>query len=147
MDKEEKRIKHLEFIEGVINRMASNSFQMKNWMVVCVAALITANSAQPSIPILLALLPVIVFCYYDVRYLQEEKMYRDLYEEVSKENNEVELFNMDASKFKSKHSLYSVFKSWSIRPLYVFVISAILIIHWWSTFVDWISKQCCCCCN
>lgn len=114
MDKEEKRIKHLEFIEGVINRMASNSFQMKNWMVVCVAALITANSAQPSIPILLALLPVIVFCYYDVRYLQEEKMYRDLYEEVSKENNEVELFNMDASKFNSKHSLWSVFKSWSI---------------------------------
>lgn len=25
-------IKHLEFIQGVIDRMGSNSFQMKSWM-------------------------------------------------------------------------------------------------------------------
>ena len=27
----EKKLKHLEFIQGVINRLAANSFQMKGW--------------------------------------------------------------------------------------------------------------------
>lgn len=27
----ENKIKHLEFIQGVINRMANNSFMLKGW--------------------------------------------------------------------------------------------------------------------
>ena len=45
------REKHLELIQGVINRMASNSFQLKGWSVVLVSALfalggILAQSAR-----------------------------------------------------------------------------------------------------
>ena len=35
----DRKIKHLEFIQGVINRLASDSFRMKGWCVVLVAAL------------------------------------------------------------------------------------------------------------
>ena len=35
----DKKIKHLEMIQGVINRMASNSFLLKGWTVVLVSAL------------------------------------------------------------------------------------------------------------
>ena len=34
----DRKIKHLEFIQGVINRLASDSFRMKGWSVVLVAA-------------------------------------------------------------------------------------------------------------
>ena len=30
----QQKLKHLEFIQGVINRLATNSFQMKGWSVV-----------------------------------------------------------------------------------------------------------------
>ena len=36
----EQKLKHLEFIQGVINRLATNSFQMKGWSVVLVAAIL-----------------------------------------------------------------------------------------------------------
>ena len=36
----EAKLKHLEFIQGAINRLATNSFQMKGWSVVLVAAIL-----------------------------------------------------------------------------------------------------------
>ena len=35
----EQKIKHLELIQGVVNRLATNSFRMKGWSVVLIAAL------------------------------------------------------------------------------------------------------------
>ena len=34
----ESKLKHLELIQGVINRLGSDSFRMKGWTVVLVAA-------------------------------------------------------------------------------------------------------------
>lgn len=42
----DRKIKHLEFIQGVINRLASDSFRMKGWSVVLVYARWIANSAE-----------------------------------------------------------------------------------------------------
>ena len=36
----DKKFRHLQFIQGVINRLASNSFQMKGWSIVLVAAIL-----------------------------------------------------------------------------------------------------------
>ena len=41
----EKKMKHLEMIEGVIERMGNNSFQLKGWAVTLVA-LVGALAAQ-----------------------------------------------------------------------------------------------------
>jgi len=35
----ENKIKHLEMIQGVINRMASNSFALKGWAVTLVSGI------------------------------------------------------------------------------------------------------------
>jgi len=35
----EKKLKHLEMLQGVINRMANNSFLLKGWSVVLISAL------------------------------------------------------------------------------------------------------------
>jgi hypothetical protein len=36
----DNKIKHLEFIQGVITRMNANSFQIKGWSVTITAALL-----------------------------------------------------------------------------------------------------------
>ena len=35
----EKKLKHLEMVQGVINRMANNSFMLKGWAVTLVAGI------------------------------------------------------------------------------------------------------------
>ena len=37
----DRKSKHLEFVLGIVNRLASDSFRVKGWCVVLVAALIT----------------------------------------------------------------------------------------------------------
>ena len=62
MMSDERKLKHLEFIQGVINRLSTNSFLLKGWSVVLVSALF-ALSAADSQPIfaLLACIPAFVF--------------------------------------------------------------------------------------
>ena len=40
----ENKLKHLELIQGIINRMASNSFALKGWAVTLVAGIFALAS-------------------------------------------------------------------------------------------------------
>lgn len=68
----EKKIKHLEMIEVIIERMAKNSFQLKGWSMTLIA-LVGAISAQGSDKrfILLAFIPIFGFWALDSFYLQQ----------------------------------------------------------------------------
>ena len=57
----DKKIKHLELIQGVINRLATNSFQMKGWTVVLVAAILVLLAREDRLDAaFIALLPIFV---------------------------------------------------------------------------------------
>jgi len=79
----DQKLKHLEFIQGVINRLSTNSFLLKGWSVVLVSALF-ALSAQNSCGkfILLSFFPAIVFWGLDGYFLTLERKYRVLYDNV-----------------------------------------------------------------
>ena len=70
-----KNEKHLEFIQGAINRMSSNSFQMKVWAILIVSALLTidANTDVQNSFILIATPITILFWMLDAYYLQQER--------------------------------------------------------------------------
>ena len=56
------KLKHLEFIQGVINRLATNSFQMKGWSVVLVAAIFVLLARENKLhAAFIALVPILVF--------------------------------------------------------------------------------------
>ena len=79
----EQKIKHLEFIQNVINRLSTNSFLLKGWSVVLVSALFALSEYNSSGKfILLAYLPAIVFWGLDGYFLSLEKRYRNLYDNV-----------------------------------------------------------------
>ena len=79
----EQKLKHLEFIQDVINRLATNSFQMKGWSVVLVAAILVLLARESRLDAaFIALVPVLVFWGLDGYFLCQERLYRALYDHV-----------------------------------------------------------------
>lgn len=104
MNTVEKKVKHIEMIEDVIERMAKNSFQLKGWTMSLIA-LVGAISAQGSDKrfILLAFIPIIGFWLLDAYYLQQERKYKQLYKNViEKEENQID-FSLDTSMVIGTH--------------------------------------------
>lgn len=92
----EKKMKHLEMIEGIIERMGSNSFKLKGWAVTLVSV-IGALSAQGSDKrfFLISFIPLLSFWLLDSYYLQLERKYKILYKNVlEKEEDKID-FNMN----------------------------------------------------
>ena len=116
----EKKLKHLEFIQGAINRLAYNSFQMKGWSVVLVAAilvLLAREGVLDAAPI--ALGPVLVFWGLDGYFLWQERLFRALYDHVRVlEEAEID-FSMDVSALKKDRSRTWLSATFS-RTLFVF---------------------------
>lgn len=79
----ENKLKHLEFVQGVVNRLSTNSFLLKGWSVGLVAALfaLSNNAAKPQF-VLLAYIPIVIFWGLDGYCLWQERLYRALYEHV-----------------------------------------------------------------
>ena len=86
-DEPEINEKHLEFIQGVINRHNSNSFMIKGWAVTIAAAIfaLTGTIKEPYL-CFIALGPIIVFWILDSIFLANERCFVSLYNCVSKGN-------------------------------------------------------------
>lgn len=126
----ESKLKHLEMIQGVINRMASNSFLLKGWSVTLISALfaLAANDTN-HLFIYLAYFPCVAFWSLDGFFLWQEKMYRKLYEEVAqKTENEID-FNLNAVKYKDDvESWFSVCFSTTLKMFHGVIFGVIVLI-------------------
>ena len=78
----ENKIKHLEIIQSVINRMAKNSFSLKGWAVTLTVGIIAIVARQDIQYWLICLIPLFSFWVLDSYYLSLERKYRALYEEI-----------------------------------------------------------------
>ena len=71
---------HLQMLQGIIARMASNSASCKTWCVTLVAAvLVLAFTQRIDLSPLVALIPVGVLAYQDAMYLALERDLRRSY--------------------------------------------------------------------
>lgn len=67
---------HLEMIQGVIARIAGNSFLLKGWSVTIAAALFALAARDSNSQFAcIALLPSIVFWGLDAYYLRQERLF------------------------------------------------------------------------
>lgn len=96
MEKRENKIKHLEMIESIIERMAKNSFQLKAWAMtlVTVVGALGAKEADKRF-MLLAFIPIIGFWVLDAFYVQQERRYKALYRCVCEKKEEEIDFNLN----------------------------------------------------
>lgn len=127
---EDDRIKHLEFIQNVITRMNTNSFQIKEWTVVIVAAILAIYASTENIYFVLsAIFPTLIFWFLDTYYLTQERKFRGLYNDVagvSKNPKEIKLFEMRPDLYTEsdniKYSYWNVFWSTTICKLHLSII-------------------------
>lgn len=131
---ENKRF-HLEMIQGVINRMASNSFMLKGWAVTLVAGIFAlAAKDADKLYFIITYVPILVFWGLDAFYLRQERLYRKLYDKVRKQTEEEIDFSMNTNldEFKGDqtnywHVLFSITELWFYVPLAVLTLIVILL--------------------
>lgn len=99
----ENKRAHLEMIQGVVNRLAHDSFLLKGWSVVLVSALfaLAAGKANQYF-IYLAYMPAIAFWILDGHSLWQERRFRALYDKVRTVNEDNIDFSMDRSELDNE---------------------------------------------
>ena len=95
------KFKHLEFIQGVVNRLATDSFLLKGWSVTLVAALFVLLARSGRLEFAhVSLVPVVTFWGLDGYFLWQERLFRALYDHVrALEESDID-FSMDITRFQ-----------------------------------------------
>lgn len=133
----DKKIKHLELIENVIERMEKNSFMLKGWTMTLVVAICALSSQGSNAKfIIVAFLPIILFWVLDSYYLLQERKFRMLYSMViDLKENEIN-FNLDVSNDKIDNKknisiykcLFSLTEIFFYIPIFISVFILIFIL-------------------
>ena len=78
------KLKHLEFVEAVISRMATNSFLFKGWAITIAAALSAFAAIDSKAGVLaIALISTLMFWALDGYYLWLERCFVRLYSDIA----------------------------------------------------------------
>ncbi|MGC8774299.1 MAG: hypothetical protein ACP5R6_03410 [Chlorobaculum sp.] len=126
----DKKLKHLEFIQGVVNRLSTNSFLLKGWSVVLVSALFALSANNSNVKfIMLAYIPAVVFWGLDGYFLSLERIYRQHYERVrTKSPDEID-FSMDTNDIQGGINEWaSATLSKTLIPFHGSLIGAIIVV-------------------
>lgn len=133
----DKKTNHLQMIQGVISRMCSNSFSLKGWAITLVAGIFAlASKDADKTYFLVTYIPVVAFWGLDAYYLQQERIYRALYDKVrALSENEID-FSMDTSpeEFHTEKTTYccclkSTTVLWFYFPLAIVTAGIIILTH------------------
>ena len=122
----EQKHKHLEFIQNVVSRMARHSFILKGWSVTLVVALFASATKDTDMRfILIVFMPVLIFWFLDSYYLQRERMFRALYDEVRiKKDNQID-YSMHVKHLKRGRNLW--WRSFLSGTLLIFYVPLLII--------------------
>lgn len=114
---------HLQILQAVIQRMASNSTSCKAWCITIVSAILVliADKGKPELA-WLAMLPAFLFLALDAYYLAMEKAFRSSYNSFVKKLHEnkigvEDLYSVIPKGNMSAHQIESL-KSFSVWGFY-----------------------------
>jgi len=99
----ENKQKHLEFIQGIIARMAGNLFFLRGWTITLIGALLAlfSKNNSPDYCFLFSYSCCPYFWILDGYFLSQERSYRDLYNYVRKLKEEEIDFSMEISEYQN----------------------------------------------
>jgi hypothetical protein len=132
----EEKIKHLEFIQNIITRHNTNSFQIKGLTVAIVSALLAVYASNNNLEFIwIGIIPTILFWFLDSYYLQLERKFRGLYNDVacvSKVPKEIKEMEMRPDLYKGgKYKFINVLFSNTMCPLYLFTSIGLTIVYFY----------------
>lgn len=129
-----EELKHLDYLQSTISRMATHQFQIKGWLIAIDTAILTifANSfKQDGGPnpyfLLIAIFPTLLFWVLDSRFLSMERRLRKIYMDVAEHKKDIKPFDMPIKKYKGGE--VSVFKCMtSVGNLFIYLCSMLCFI-------------------
>lgn len=126
----EKKLAHLGMIQGVISRMAHNSFLLKGWSVVLVSALFAlAAKDTNTVFVFLAYFPAVMFWGLDAYFLWQERMFRSLYGKTTLLDESAIDFSMNTKPVeKDTQGILSSFFSLTIFGFHGVVVASIILV-------------------
>lgn len=123
-------------LDSIINRMANNSANAKNWLMTLLAAAIAIQWTQNQInQVLWLLLPTIMFMLTDMYYLGMERHFKEIQKtfinSVRAGNDIKELvYNIPkTTKLDQLRNTFSTIDSLSIWPFYTIVTGVIITVY------------------
>ena len=132
-----EQIKHLEFIQNIVTRMAHCSFWVKGWCVTLVSAFLALYAEMGNEKMLVCtIIPILAFWGMDAYFLKQERIFRELYNSVRK--GELDLFVLTPPyecKGNKKTTFINSFFSQTLLMLYVPLTGMIVIVYLLSTNV------------
>lgn len=153
--------KELDLIQGIIMRMASNSFEVKKWLIGILTAIIVFKHDEliggNNKLIWVLLIPILAFWYLDAFFISIERAYREMYKWVIKYRNQTDKYLYDLNTMSrefpvnntenlilKKNNVWSVMLSKTVWPFYIvpFIFVAVLGIM---EFLN--DRQAACCCH
>ncbi|SFO34024.1 hypothetical protein SAMN04487831_12210 [Pseudobutyrivibrio sp. UC1225] len=131
----ENRRKHIEFVQNNIIRMNQLSFQIKEMSVAILTALLGVYAALPNddgsrnnLYIYIAIVPLLIFWLLDAYYLQQERKFRGIYNDIRKgKDTDIEVYDMPLARYNGKeYSFINAAFSKTEIPYLVIIIMLIL---------------------
>lgn len=104
----ESKRRHLEMIQGVIDRMDSSASILKGWAAsLIIGIFLFIDVGVTVVSVLLFFIPIIVFWSLDSYYLLQERLFRSLYDKVRLlPSSEID-FSMHTKEFRGgKNTLF-----------------------------------------
>jgi len=132
--------KHIDVLQGIINRLANNSASCKTWCLTLTGALLSLAGATkvPALAVFV-IVPILIFRYVDMNYLATERAYRGKYNTIigliqNGTYTRVQAFSagVEVTADDERHAR----KSWSVKWVYgpLIALYVVYLILW---FVDW----------
>ena len=131
----DNKLKHLELIQHVINRLANSSFYLKGWTVIFVAAVLgfATKDSQP-LYIGVAFIPMFSFWGLDGYYLNQERLFRRLYDAVRvMDNGEID-FAMSTTPFQQRGDWWKAVFSPTLGVFYGAILFVVVLVLLWQLF-------------
>ena len=93
--------KHLEFIQGTINRMASNLFFLRGWAITLITGTFALSVRGTNLDyVFISFFLIFIFWILDGYFLSQERLFRALYDHVRKLDEKDINFSMDTTEYK-----------------------------------------------
>lgn len=144
--------KELDLIQGIINRMAANSFEVKKWLIGILTAIVVFKGDELMGGrvnlVWVLLLPVLCFWYLDAFFLSTERFYREMYKWVIQHRSKTTSYLYDLNTKKRinpdntetnlslpKNNIWRVAFSKTLLPFYL--VPFLFIIIYGITYSCW----------
>lgn len=122
-------MQYLSFIQNVINRHNSNSFQIKTLAITIFSAITALYISSRTINVyIISLITTMIFWVLDAIYLLQERQYRRLYDDAVK--CKVNIYSMNINKYENNICDYikTMFSKTLVSLYIVLIVIQIIII-------------------